>query len=161
MLKQGKKCQLDKKMNKLNIKNKKAFFNFEILEKEVAGLVLLGTEVKSVVEGKISFTDAYCDFIENELWLKSFHISEYDKAADNHLPKRDRKLLLTKQQLKKFRKKYDEKGLTIVPLNIFTNTKGLVKMEITLVRGKKQFDKRDSIKEKDIDRDIKMKIKNY
>lgn len=147
--------------NKLSIKNKKAFFNYEIIESEVAGLVLLGTEVKSIVDGKISFTDAYCDFVENELWLKNFHISEYEKAAENHDPKRDRKLLLTKQQLNKFKKKFDEKGLTIVPLNIFINTKGLVKMDIALVRGKKQYDKRESIKEKDMDRDLKKKIKNY
>ena len=98
--------------NKLSIKNKKAFFNYEIIENEVAGVVLVGTEVKSVINGNISFTDAYCDFIENELWLKNFHIAEYDNAsAETHDPKRDRKLLLTKQQLKKFRKKFDEKGL--------------------------------------------------
>ena len=148
--------------NKLSIKNKKAFFNYEIIENEVAGVVLVGTEVKSVINGNISFTDAYCDFIENELWLKNFHIAEYDNAsAETHDPKRDRKLLLTKQQLKKFRKKFDEKGLTIVPLNIFTNERGLIKMDIALVRGKKQYNKRESIKEKDIERDTKMKIKNY
>lgn len=147
--------------NKLSIKNKKAFFNYEIIESEVAGVVLLGTEVKSIVDGKISFTDAYCDFVENELWLKNFHISEYEKAAENHDPKRDRKLLLTRQQLNKFKKKFDEKGLTIVPLNIFINIKGIIKMDIALVRGKKQFDKRESIKEKDMDRDLKKKIKNY
>jgi len=151
-------------MIKLNIKNKKAFFNYEIIESEVAGLVLVGTEVKSIIDGKISFTDAYCDFINDELWLKNFHITEYDKAsAENHEPKRDRKLLLTKQQLKKFRRKYDEKGLTIVPLNIFVNTKGLIKIEVALVRGKKQYNKKESIKEKDIDRetDKYLKIKNY
>lgn len=143
-------------MNKINIKNKKAFFNYEVLESEVAGMVLVGTEVKSVVEGKISFTDAYCDFIDGELWLKNFHITEYDNAsAENHDPKRDRKLLLTKQQLNKFRRKYEEKGLTIVPLKIFTNDKGLIKMEIALVRGKKQYDKKNSIAE----REEKIRIK--
>jgi SsrA-binding protein len=148
-------------MNKINIKNKKAFFNYEVIEKETAGIVLVGTEVKSIISGNISFTDAYCDFVNDELWLKNFHISEYDKALDNHETKRDRKLLLTKNQLNKFRKKFEEKGLTIVPLVIFTNPKGLIKMDIALVRGKKQYDKRNSIKEKDIDREVNMKIKNY
>lgn len=142
-------------MKKLNIKNKKAFFNYEIVDNEVAGMVLIGTEVKSVVEGKISFNDSYCDFIDNELWLKNFHISEFDKSPKNHEQKRDRKLLLTKHQLNKFKKKYDERGLTIVPLNIFINEKGLIKMEIGLARGKKQYDKKNTIKEKDLDRYIK------
>lgn len=142
-------------MKKLSIKNKKAFFNYEIVDNEIAGIVLVGTEVKSVVEGKISFTDSYCDFVNNELWLKNFHISEFDKSPKNHEQKRDRKLLLTKQQLNKFKKKYDERGLTIVPLNIFINEKGLIKMEIGLARGKKQYDKKNSIKEKDLDRYIK------
>lgn len=147
---------------KINIKNKKAFFNFEIIESETAGIILVGTEVKSVVGGKISFNDSYCDFIEGELWLKNFHISEYDKAsAETHDPKRDRKLLLTKQQLNKFRKKYEERGLTIVPLNIHTNAKGLIKMDIGLARGKKQYDKRNLINERDVDRDTKREIKNY
>lgn len=142
-------------MKKLSIKNKKAFFNYEIVDNEVAGMVLVGTEVKSVVEGKISFTDSYCDFVDNELWLKNFHISEFDKSPKNHEQKRDRKLLLTRHQLNKFKKKYDEKGLTIVPLNIFINENGLIKMEIGLARGKKQYDKKNTIKERDIDRYIK------
>jgi SsrA-binding protein len=146
--------------NKIDIKNKKAFFNYEIVESVVAGVVLLGPEVKSVVDGKISFTDSYCDFIDNELWLKNFHISEYENAKniDPIEPKRDRKLLLTKQQLGKFRKKYEEKGFTIVPLKIYVNDKGLIKFEIALVRGKKQYDKKNSIKERDIDRDIRTKF---
>jgi len=142
-------------MNKVNIKNKKAFFNYEIIESETAGVVLTGTEVKSILDGKISFVDAYCDFIKDELWLKNFHISEYDKSNENHDPKRDRKLLLTKQQLNKFKKKYEEKGLTIVPLNIFTNNKGLIKMDVALARGKRQYDKKNSIYE----REEKIRIK--
>lgn len=146
----------------MNVKNKKAFFNFEIIESETAGIVLVGTEVKSIIDGKISFNDSYCDFIDGELWLKNFHISEYDKAsAETHDPKRDRKLLLTKQQVNKFRKKYEERGLTIVPLNIHTNVKGLIKMDIGLARGKKQFDKRNTITERDVDRETKREIKNY
>ena len=148
------------KMKKLSIKNKKAFFNYEIVESEVAGLVLVGTEVKSVVLGNVNFTDSYCDFIDNELWLINFNISEYTKSNENHDPKRNRKLLLTKQQLKKFQKKFDEKGLTIVPLNIFVDNRGLIKMEIGLVRGKKQYDKKNSITEKDIEKDTKRELKN-
>lgn len=148
------------KMKKLSIKNKKAFFNYEIVESEVAGLVLVGTEVKSVVLGNVNFTDSYCDFIDNELWLINFNISEYNKSNENHNPKRNRKLLLTKQQLKKFQKKFDEKGLTIVPLNIFVDNRGLIKMEIGLVRGKKQYDKKNSITEKDIEKDTKRELKN-
>jgi SsrA-binding protein len=149
-------------MNKINIKNKKAFFNYEVIETEVAGIILLGTEVKSVVESNISFTDSYCDFIENELWLINFHISEYKKAStDTHDPKRNRKLLLTKQQLKKFHKKFDEKGLTIIPLNIFIDKRGLIKMEIGLARGKKQYDKKTNIKERDLDKETAKILKNY
>lgn len=144
--------------NKLSIKNKKAFFNFEVIESVIAGLVLFGPEVKSIVQGKISFTDSYCVFENGELWLRNFHISEYENVS-THVekidPKRERKLLLTKQQLKKFEKKFDEKGLAIVPLNIFINEKGLIKMEVALAKGKKQFDKRESIKSRDIDRDLK------
>jgi len=146
------------KKNKLNIRNKKAFFNYEIIEKEVTGLVLIGSEVKSIMDNKISFTDSYCDFIEGELWLKNFHISEYENASfeDKDMdPKRNRKLLLTKQQLKKFSKKYSEKGLTIVPLTIFTNDRGIVKMEIGLARWKKQYDKKNTI----IEKEQKIKIK--
>jgi SsrA-binding protein len=150
------------KMNKISIKNKKAFFNYEVVETEIAGLILVGTEVKSVVEGNISFTDSYCDFINNELWLINFHISEFKKAsAETHDPKRNRKLLLTKQQIRKFKKKFDEKGLTIVPLNIFTDKRGLIKMEIGLVRGKKQYDKKENIKERDLDRETQKILKNY
>jgi SsrA-binding protein len=149
------------KMNKLSIKNKKAFFNYEIVESEVAGMVLVGTEVKSVVAGNINFTDSYCDFIDNELWLINFNISEYNKSNENHDPKRNRKLLLTKQQLKKFQRKFDEKGLTIVPLNIFIDKRGLIKMEIGLARGKKQYDKKENIKERDLDRETSKILKNY
>jgi SsrA-binding protein len=139
------------KINSVNIKNKKAFFNYEIVESIVAGIVLQGAEIKSIVQGKISFTDSYCDFIENELWLKNFHISEYENATlfEPLDPKRDRKLLLTRQQLNKFKKKYEERGLTIVPLKIYTNDRGLIKFDIALVRGKKLYDKKNSITERE------------
>jgi SsrA-binding protein len=142
-------------MKKISIRNKKAFFNYEILESEVAGIVLVGSEVKSVKNSQISFNDSYCDFIGNELFLKNFHIAPYKDAFENHEPLRERKLLLTKSQLRKFHKKYDEKGLTIVPMNLFTDEKGLIKMEIGLARGKKTYDKKTSIKERDIDRESK------
>jgi SsrA-binding protein len=142
-------------MKKISIKNKKAFFNYEILESEVAGIVLLGPEVKTVKNGQISFNDSYCDFIGNELFLKNFHISPYKDAFEKLEPLRDRKLLLTKIQLRKFRKKFDEKGLTIVPMNVFSDEKGLIKMEIGLARGKKTFDKKNTIKQRDIDKELK------
>lgn len=150
------------KNKKLSIKNKKAFFNYDIIEIEISGIILEGCEVKSIREGRISFNDSYCDFIENELWLKNFHITEYEKSStfDKIDPKRNRKLLLTKKQLKKFQKKYDEKGLTIVPLNIFFNEKNLVKIEIGLARGKKMYDKKNSISERDIERETKKYIIN-
>lgn len=141
--------------NKISIRNKKAFFNYEIIESEVAGLVLVGSEVKSVKNSQISFNDSYCDFIGSELFLKNFHIAPYKDAFENHEPLRERKLLLTKPQLRKFHKKFDEKGLTIVPMNIFVDEKGLIKMEIGLSRGKKTYDKKNSIKERDIERESK------
>jgi len=143
----------------MKIPNKKAKFNYEFIEKEVAGIVLTGTEVKSIRAGKVSFTDSYCFFKDGELWLKSLHISEYTQGTYlNHEPKRDRKLLLKKQQLKKFQKKMNEGGLTIVPTLIFINSKGLVKIEIALSRGKKLFDKRETIKKRDIEKDINRKL---
>jgi SsrA-binding protein len=148
---------------KIMLKNKKVFFNYEILEREIAGMILEGTEVKSIKEGRVSFTDSYCMFVNNELWVKNLYISEYENGSyNNHLPKRDRKLLLTKNQIKKFQKKNEEKGLTIVPLSIFSTDKGLLKMEIGLAKGKKLYDKKAKIKEQDIDRETKLyvKIKN-
>ena len=148
--------------NNISIRNKKAFFNYEIIETEVCGMVLLGSEVKSVRLGDVNFTDSYCVFIKGELFVRSLNIAVYENSSmDGHIPTRDRKLLLTKHQLRKFEKKYDEKGLTIIPLKIFINEKGLIKLEIGLCRGKKTFDKKDSIKEKDIKRDTDNYLKNY
>lgn len=142
--------------DKLILKNKKAYFNYEIIETELAGIKLLGTEVKSIRMTKISFSDSYCLFIDNELWLRNFHISEYEnKGYTSHDPKRDKKLLLTKQQLKKFQKQIQNKGITIVPLAIQTNEYGIIKINIGVVKGKKLYDKKNSIKEKDIDMETK------
>lgn len=144
----------------MKIKNKKARFNYIFLETEVAGIVLSGTEVKSIRAGKVSFTDSYCFFKDGELWLKSLHISEYMEGTyNNHEPKRDRKLLLKKQQLRKFQKKMNEGGLTIIPTELFFTSKGLVKVEIALSKGKKTFDKRIAIRDRDIKKDIDRELK--
>jgi len=146
--------------NTIRIRNKKAFFNYEILDKYVAGIQLYGTEVKSIRANKVSFTDAYCLFINGELWLRGIHISEYAFGSyNNHVPKRDRKLLLNKKELDKIRKKTTEKSLTIVPLNIFFSKSGFVKLEIGIARGKKQYDKRESLKQKDSKRDLDRAMK--
>lgn len=145
-----------KENNNLILKNKKAYFNYEILETELAGICLLGTEVKSVRQGKVNFTDSYCYFIGHELWIKNLHISEYEQSGYvTHDPKRDKKLLLTKKQLLKFLKQFEITGLTIVPLAIQTNDKGIIKVNIGLAKGKKLYDKKQKIKERDIDRDTK------
>lgn len=145
----------------MKIKNRKARFNFDFIEKEIAGIVLTGTEIKSIRDGKVGFTDAYCYFKDNEMWVKSLHIDEYKSGThNNHDPKRDRKLLLTKIQLQRFQSKVNEKGLTIVPVEIFINDKGLAKMEIALSKGKRLQDKRNIIKENDIKREMDREIKN-
>ncbi len=146
--------------NTIYIKNKKAFFNYEILEKFTAGIQLHGTEVKSIRSGKLSFTDAYCLFINNELWLRGIHISEYAFGSyNNHVPKRDRKLLLNKKELLKIRKRTVEKSLTIVPLDVFFSETGFVKLTIGIARGKKQYDKRESLKQQDSKRDMDRMMK--
>ena len=141
--------------NRINIKNKKAFFDYEILEKYVAGMQLKGTEIKSIRQGKASLADTYCYFLKNELWIKNMRISEYENASHfNHDPYRDRKLLLNRKELNKLEKQTREKGLTIIALRVFINEKGLAKTEIALARGKKQYDKREAIKQKDLKRDM-------
>lgn len=142
--------------------NKKAKYNFEFIEKEIAGIVLKGTEIKSIRQGKLNFNDSYCYFYDNEIWLKNLHISEFENGTDNnHDPKRDRKLLLTKKQILKFKNKQEEKKLTIVPTEIFINDKGIAKVEISLSKGKKLYDKKQIIKENDIKKDMDREIKNY
>lgn len=139
----------------INIKNKKASYEFEFIDKFVAGLVLTGTEIKSIREGKVSLTEAFCYFRREELYIKQMHIAPYSMAASyNHDAVRERKLLLSKKELNKLLTKFAEKGLSIIPLRIFINDRGLAKMEIALAKGKKIHDKRDSIKEKDAKRDL-------
>lgn len=140
---------------KIFIKNKPATFEYAIEERMTAGLVLTGSEIKSIRLSKLSFNDSYCLFIKGELWVKSLHISEYANAGYiSHDPIRERKLLLNKKELKKWTAKVKEKGLSIVPLNVFINDDGFAKMEIGLGKGKKMHDKRESIKARDNDREL-------
>jgi len=146
--------------DKIDISNKKAYFKYEILEKMCAGIVLQGTEIKSVRNGDINFTDSYCFIQDNELFLKNFHISEYTEGTyNNHEPKRDRKLLLTKKEIKKLNEKVKLGGVTIVPLRIFINEKGYCKFDIGLAKGKKDYEKRESIRDRDFQRSEDRKIK--
>lgn len=134
----------------INIKNKKAYFEYHILDKYVAGIELLGTEIKSIRAGKANLSDGFCTFVGNELFAFNIHISEYSMGSFyNHEPKRNRKLLLNKKELRKLQQKAQDKGTTIVPLQIFFNERGFAKMEIALAQGKKLHDKRDSMKERD------------
>ncbi|MBX2951495.1 MAG: SsrA-binding protein SmpB [Leadbetterella sp.] len=138
----------------VNIRNKKASFEYFFLEEYAAGMVLTGTEIKSVREGKVSMADAYCFFNKGELYVKNLNISRYENGTYfNHDPLRERKLLLTRRELRKLENKLTDKGLTIIPTRIFINDAGLAKMEIALAKGKKLYDKRDSIKEKDMKRE--------
>lgn len=138
------------------LKNRQAYYEYFIDTKYEAGIVLLGTEVKSLRAGRASFNDSYCLIHKGEIWLKSFHIAEYSHGTvNNHDPLRDRKLLLQKREIKKIESKLKEKGNTIVPLRIFLTDKRLFKIEIGLAKGKKLHDKRDSIKQKDVEREMK------
>ncbi len=146
---------------KIVIKNKKAYFQYEILETFMAGVVLTGTEIKSIRLGKANLVDAYCKFIKGELWLTGMHIAEYSFGTyNNHEPKRERKLLLNKTELRKLFKSTKEKGLTIVALKLFINPKGLAKVDIGLARGKKTHDKREDLKAKDTKRELD-RLKKY
>jgi SsrA-binding protein len=134
----------------ISIKNRKAEFEYFLLTKFTAGLVLTGTEIKSIRVGKANIQDAYCSFTNNELWVHNMHVSEYVNGSyNNHLAKRDRKLLLNKRELKKLLIKLNERGFTIIPTLLYINETGYAKLDIALARGKKKYDKRESIKEKD------------
>jgi len=142
------------------LKNRQVFHEYFIDTKYEAGIVLLGTEVKSIRDGKVSFNDSYCLIHKGEIWLKSLHIAEYSHGTvNNHDPLRDRKLLLQKREIRKIESKLKEKGYTLVPLRIFFNEKNLVKAEIGLAKGKKLHDKRDTIKQRDVEREMKRFLK--
>ena len=142
------------------LRNRQAYHEYFIDAKYEAGMVLLGTEVKSLRAGRASFNDSYCLIHKGEILIKSLHIAEYSHGTvNNHDPLRERKLLLEKREIKKIEAKLKEKGYTLVPLRIFFNEKNLAKIEIGLARGKKLFDKRESIKQKDVEREIKRYLK--
>ncbi|MDR2025927.1 MAG: SsrA-binding protein SmpB [Prevotellaceae bacterium] len=144
------------------IKNKRAEFDYEFLEKYTAGIALFGTEIKSIRAGKASLVDSYCYFTGNELYIHGLHISEYWWGnLNNHDPKRERKLLLTRKELNKLHKKTKEKGLTVIASKLYIAENGYAKLVIGLARGKKSYDKRESIKEKDVKRDLKRAERNY
>ncbi len=142
------------------IRNRSAYHEYFIEEKYDAGMVLLGTEVKSIREGKVSFADSFCIFFKSELWVRNLHIAEYRfGTTNNHIAVHDRKLLLNRKELRKLENKLKDKGYTIIPLRIFLSDKGLIKMEIGLGRGKKLYDKRESIKNRDTQREINRYLK--
>ncbi|MFA5588116.1 MAG: SsrA-binding protein SmpB [Mariniphaga sp.] len=144
----------------INIKNRKASFEYELIEKFVAGMQLAGTEIKSIRNGKASINEGYCQFHNRELYAKNIHISEYELGTiNNHVPKRDRKLLLNRKELLKLERKLKESGLTIIPTRLFINDRGLAKLEIALARGKKLYDKRETLKQKDSKREIDRMMK--
>jgi len=139
-----------RKKKEIHIKNRRAFFDYELIDRLVAGMQLTGTEIKSVRSGKASIGEGYCYFRNDELWVKGIHIAEYPMASyNNHDPLRERKLLLKKRELRKLQKKNKEKGFTIIPLYLFINERGWAKLEIALARGKRQYDKRHSIRERE------------
>jgi SsrA-binding protein len=146
----------------INIKNKRATFDYEILERFVAGVQLAGTEIKSIRAGKASLVDSYCYFVNHELWLKGMNVAEYFYGTyNNHQPMRERKLLLHKKELNKLERKTKESGLTIIPIRMFLNERGFAKMEIGLAKGKKQHDKRESLKLQDAKKEMDRVIKKY
>ncbi len=141
--------------NNIRFSNKKAHFLYEIIETFNAGIQLLGTEIKSIRNGKANLTDTYCIFEKGELYVKNMYIAEYEYGTHyNHTPRGDRKLLLKRRELNRLEKKIKEKGFTIVPITMYINEKGLAKMTIGLARGKKLFDKREDIKLKDTKREL-------
>jgi SsrA-binding protein len=144
----------------VNIRNKRATFDYEIIEEYVAGIVLVGTEIKSLRLGKASLVDSYCYFEQNELWIRNVNIAEYTwGTCNNHVPKRDRKLLLNRKELNKLQRSLQDRGLTVVGLRLFLNDRGLAKVAIGLARGRKSFDKREYIKENDAKREMDKAMK--
>ncbi len=145
----------EKTQNKIHIKNKRVSFEYFVIDTYNAGIVLTGTEIKSIREGKASLADSYCSFKNNELFVVGMHIAEYALGTyNNHDPKRERKLLLTHRELGKLKTKSNEKGFTIVPIDLYINDKGLAKMTIALAKGKHFYDKRDNLKERDNKKEI-------
>lgn len=144
-----------RKSGNVNIKNKKATFDYELIDTYTAGIVLTGTEIKSIRDSKASLVDTFCFFVDGELWVKNMHIAEYFYGSyNNHSTKRDRKLLLTQKELRKLNQDAKNPGFTIVPIRLFINEKGLAKLVIALAKGKREYDKRQSIKENEDKREM-------
>ena len=146
------------KKNNILIDNRKANYNYFLLEEYVAGIALIGCEVNSITNRDVNMSESYCTFVGNELIIKNMHISPYKNSGftyKDYDPKRDRKLLLTKRELRKLQKDVQAKGYTIVPVNLYTNDKGLVKLTIAMAKGKHTYDKSQTIKERDLDREMK------
>ena len=153
---------MDKRKTNVNIKNKRATFEYLITETYTAGIVLTGTEIKSIRLQRASLVDTYCTFIADELWVKNMHIAEYFYGSyNNHVARRDRKLLLEKKELRKLQQTVKNPGFTIVPIRLFINERGLAKLVIGLARGKHEYDKRQSIKERDDKREIDRIKRSY
>lgn len=147
--------------NIVNIKNRKATFDYEIVETYTAGIVLTGTEIKSIRQGKVGLTDTYCSVINGEVWVKNMYIAEYSFGSyNNHMTHRDRKLLLNRKEIRRIAKDALQPGFSIVPLRLFINDRGLAKLVIATARGKKQYDKRQSIKEREDKRSIDRMFKH-
>ena len=148
--------------NRINIKNKRAYFDYEIIEKFIAGIVLTGTEIKSVRAGKISLSDSYCTVYGGEIYVKGMQISSYKYGSfNNHIPERDKKLLLQKSEIRRLVRKTKESGNTIIALRVFISNKGYAKLEIGLAKGKKLYDKRETLKQKDTKRQLDRLQKNH
>lgn len=153
---------MDKKTPNINIKNRRASFDYIVTESYTAGIVLTGTEIKSIRQSKASLVDTYCTFINDELWVKNMHVAEYFYGSyNNHAACRDRKLLLERKELRKLREAVKNPGFTIVPMRLYINEKGLAKLVIALARGKHEYDKRESIKERDDKREMDRIRRNY
>lgn len=150
-----------KKVN-INIKNKRAEFDFHVVDKYMAGIVLTGTEIKSIRVGKAGLVDTYCYIHNGEMWVKNMYVAEYERGSyNNHLPRRDRKLLLNKKEIRNLQQETKNPGFTIVPLRLFINEDGRAKLDIALCRGKKEYDKRATLKEKQDRKDMDRFIKNF
>ena len=153
---------MDKKIPNINIKNRRASFDYIFTETFTAGIVLTGTEIKSIRQSKASLVDTYCTFINNELWVKNMHVAEYFYGSyNNHVARRDRKLLLDRKELRKLQQAVKNPGFTIVPTRLLINEKGLAKLVIALARGKHEYDKRESIKERDDKREMDRIRRNF
>ena len=147
---------------KINVRNRRATFDYEILEEFVAGVVLAGTEIKSIRAGKVSMVDSFCYFDKGELWIRGVNIAEYGwGTCNNHVPRRDRKLLLNRKELNKIQRALQDRGLTVVGLRLFLNERGLAKVVVGLARGRKAYDKREYLKENDAKREMDKAMKKY